>query len=120
MKLDEILNELAEAIKLPETKEEAIAYIKQDPNCLSIVEEMAFKQVIVNILVAANIISEKDFNDLILQFNTLFIDKFAEELLEKLNAARTKLKLENNDQDSADDEDDFDDWLGSGKKIYQA
>ena len=29
MKLDEILNELAEAIKLPETKEEAIAYIKK-------------------------------------------------------------------------------------------
>ena len=120
MKLDEILNELAEAIKLPETKEEAIDYIKKEPSCLAFVEDMAFRQVVINILVAANIISEKDFNDLILQFNTLFIDKFAEELLEKLNAARTKLKLENNDQDSADDEDDFDDWPGSDKKIYQA
>ena len=57
---------------------------------------------------------------IILQFNTLFIDKFAEELLEKLNTVRTKLKPENNDQDSADDEDDFDDWLNDDKKIYQA
>ena len=55
-----------------------------------------------------------------MQFNTLFIDKFAEELLEKLNTVRTKLKPENNDQDSADDEDAFDDWLNDDKKIYQA
>ena len=58
MKLDEILDELAEAIKLPETKEEAIAYIQKDPSCLAFVEEMAFRQVIINVLVAANIISE--------------------------------------------------------------
>ena len=55
-----------------------------------------------------------------MQFNTLSIDKFAEELLEKLNTVRTKLKLENNDQGSADDEDNFDDWLNDDKKIYQA
>ena len=30
MKLDEILDELVEAIKLPETKEEAIDYIKKN------------------------------------------------------------------------------------------
>ena len=35
MKLDEILNELAEAIKLPEPKEEAIAYIQKE-NMISI------------------------------------------------------------------------------------
>ena len=57
MKLDEILNELAEAIKLPETKEEAIAYIQKDPSCLAFIEDMAFRQVIINVLVAANIIS---------------------------------------------------------------
>ena len=43
MKLDEILNELAEAIKLPETKEEAIDYIKKEPSCLAFVEDMAFR-----------------------------------------------------------------------------
>ena len=58
MKLDEILNELAEAIKLPETKEEVIDYIKKEPSCLAFVEDMAFRQVVINILVAANIISE--------------------------------------------------------------
>ena len=118
MKLDEILNELAEAIKLPETKEEAIAYIQKDPSCLAFVEDMAFRQVIINVLVAANIVSEKDFNDSVAHFKSLFLDKFADELLEKIKAAEPDLKY-NNDQDCDDDnEDDFDDWLGDGKKIY--
>ena len=117
MKLDEILNELAEAIKLPETKEEAIAYIQKDPSCLAFVEEMAFRQVVINILVAANIVSEEDFNDSVAHFKALFLDKFADELLERIKAAETDLKY-NNDQDCDDDEDDFDDWLGDGKKIY--
>ena len=118
MKLDEILNELAEAIKLPETKEEAIDYIKKEPSCLAFVEEMAFRQVIINILVAANIISEEDFNDSVSHFKALFLDKFADELLEKIKAAKADLKY-NDDQD-CDDEDDFDDWLDDDKKIYQA
>ena len=119
MKLDEILNELAEAIKLPETKEEAIAYIKKDPSCLAFIEDMAFRQVIINVLVAANIISEKDFNDSVTHFKALFLDKFADELLERIKAAKADLKY-NDDQDCDDDEDDFDDWLDNGKKIYQA
>ena len=117
MKLDEILNELAEAIKLPETKEEAIAYIKKDHSCLAFVEDMAFRQVVINILVAANIVSEKDFNDSVSHFKDLFLDKFADELLEKIKAAKTDLKY-SDDQDCTDDEDDFDDWLDDGKKIY--
>ena len=117
MKLDKILNELAEAIKLPETKEEAIAYIQKDHSCLAFVEEMAFRQVIINILVAANIISEKDFNESVSHFKALFLDKFADELLEKIKAAKADLKYDD-DQDYADDEDDFDDWLDDGKKIY--
>ena len=119
MKLDEILNELAEAIKLPETKEEAIAYIQKDPSCLAFVEEMAFRQVVINILVAANIVSEEDFNDSVSHFKALFLDKFADELLEKIKAAKADLKYDD-DQDYADDEDDFDDWLDECKKIYQA
>ena len=115
MKLDEILNELAEAIKLPETQEEAIAYIKKEPNCLAFVEDMAFRQVVINILVAANIISEEDFNDSVSHFKALFLDKFADELLEKIKAAKADLKY-NDDQDCDDDEDDFDDWLSDNKK----
>ena len=117
MKLDKILNELAEAIKLPETKEEAIAYIKKDPSCLAFVEEMAFRQVIINILVAANIVSEEDFNDSVSHFKALFLDKFADELLERIKAAKTNLELEDDDdQDYTNDEDDFDDWLDDDKK----
>ena len=117
MKLDEILDELAEAIKLPETKEEAIAYIKKDPSCLTFVEEMAFRQVIINILVAANIVSEEDFNDSVSHFKALFLDKFADELLERIKAAETNLELEDDDdQDYTNDEDDFDDWLDDDKK----
>ena len=119
MKLDGILNELAEAIKLPETKEEAIDYIKKEPRCLAFVEDMAFRQVVINILVAANIISEKDFNESVSHFKALFLDKFADELLEKIKAAKADLKYDD-DQDYADDEDDFDDWPGNDKKIYQA
>ena len=115
MKLDEILNELAEAIKLPETKEEAIAYIQKDHSCLAFVEEMAFRQVVINILVAANIVSEEDFNDSVSHFKSLFLDKFADELLEKIKAAKADLKY-NDDQDCDDDEDDFDDWLDDDKK----
>ena len=115
MKLDEILNELAEAIKLPETKEEAIAYIQKDHSCLAFVEEMAFRQVVINILVAANIVSEKDFNESVSHFKALFLDMFADELLEKIKAAKADLEY-NDDQDYADDEDDFDDWLDNSKK----
>ena len=115
MKLDEILNELTEAIKLPETKEEAIAYIQKDHSCLAFVEEMAFRQVIINILVAANIVSEKDFNESVSHFKALFLDMFADELLERIKAAEPDLKY-NNDQDCDDDEDDFDDWLDDDKK----
>ena len=117
MKLDEILNELAEAIKLPETKEEAIAYIQKDHSCLAFVEEMAFRQVVINILVAANIVSEEDFNDSVSHFKALFLDKFADELLERIKAAETNLELEDDDdQDYTNDEDDFDDWLDDDKK----
>ena len=117
MKLDEILNELAEAIKLPETKEEAIAYIKKDPSCLAFVEDMAFRQVIINILVAANIVSEEDFNDSVSHFKALFLDKFADELLERIKAAETNLELEDDDdQEYTNNEDDFDDWLDDDKK----
>ena len=115
MKLDKILNELAEAIKLPETKEEAIAYIQKYPSCLAFVEDMAFRQVVINILVAANIVSEEDFNDSVSHFKALFLDKFADELLERIKAAETDLKY-NNDQDCDDDENDFDDWLDDNKK----
>ena len=117
MKLDEILNELAEAIKLPETKEEAIAYIQKDPSCLAFVEDMAFRQVVINILVAANIVSEEDFNDSVSHFKALFLDKFADELLERIKVAETDLKHDD-DQDCDDDEDDFDNWLDEDKKIY--
>jgi len=114
MKWEDIFNELADAFKAPETKEEAIAYIKRDPGCLSVVEEMAFRQVIINILVAANIISEKDFNDSVEHFKKLFIDKFADELLLKVKSAKAQLEL------VEDDEDDIDDWPTDDKKIYQA
>ena len=94
-----------------------IAYIQKDPSCLAFVEEMAFRQVIINILVAANIVSEKDFNESVSHFKALFLDMFADELLEKIKAAKADLEY-NDDQDYADDEDDFDDWLDDGKKIY--
>ena len=57
----------------------------------------------------------KDFNESVSHFKALFLDKFADELLEKIKAAKADLKY-NDDQDCDDDEDDFDDWLDDDKK----
>lgn len=119
MNWKDLLDELSDAFKVPETKEEAIAWINRDANSQTLIEEMAFRQVIVNILVAANIISEKDFNDSIAHFKKLFTERFAEEILSKIkdfNSEYDKSILE----DKPDNKDDLDDLPDDDKKIYQA
>jgi len=110
-----MLSELSDAFKVPETKEEAIDWVNNDPSSQTLIEEMAFRQVVVNILVAANIISEKDFNDSVAHFKKLFTDKFAEEMLSRISEFREKY-------DGADDEsgDEWDDQLNDYKKTHQA
>lgn len=108
MNWKDLLDELADTFKVPETKEEAIAWINKDPNSQTLIEEMAFRQVVVNILVAAKIISEKDFNDSVAHFKKLFTEKFAEEMLNKINDFNSRFETDEEleDDDGWLDEDD--------------
>jgi len=115
MKFKDLLDDLADAFKVPETKEEAIAWINKDANSQTLIEEMAFRQVVVNILVAAGIITENDFNASVAHFKKLFTEKFAEEMLAKIDDFNQKYNnnFENEELDSEHDyEDEFDDWGG--------
>jgi len=94
MKWDEIFNTLVESIKLPETIEEAIEYVGNDPTCQITIEDLAFKQVVLNILVAAGLVSEKDFNDSITHFRGMITKTFAENLLAKIGHEDIKINIE--------------------------
>lgn len=118
MKWEELFEQLLENFKVPETLEEAIAYINKDPSMQTLVEEMAFRQVVINILVAANIITEKDFNESVKHFKNLFTKTFAEELLSKIDEFNAQYP-----QDKELDNQDEEDWgdeLPPGKKYYDA
>lgn len=119
MKYKDLFEELLDNFKVPETLEEAIAYINKDPSMQTMIEEMAFRQVVINILVAANIITEKDFNDSVAHFKKLFTKGFAQELLDKIDEFNAKFPSEKFDgEETADDE--WDDELPPGKKYYDA
>ena len=119
MKYKEFFEQLMDNFKVPETLEEAIAYINNDPSTQSLVEEMAFRQVIINVLVAANIITEKDFNDSVAHFKKLFTKGFAEELISKIDEFNAKFPSENFDDEESTD-DDWDGKLPPDKKYYDA
>lgn len=112
MNWKDLFEELADAFKVPETLDEAIEYINKDPSMQTLVEEMAFRQVVVNILVAANIITEKDFNDSIAHFKKLFTRSFAEELLSKID------QFNKEHGDELDDDDD--EWPSDPDKTHLA
>ena len=120
MNWKDLLDELSDAFKVPETKEEAIAWINKDANSQTLIEEMAFRQVVVNILVASNIISEKDFNDSIVHFKKLFTEKFAEEMLSKINDFNRKYDKALSENDLDEDEDDDWEWRDDDGHIPQA
>ena len=113
----DFFEQLMDSFKVPETLEEAIAYINKDPSMQTLVEEMAFRQVVVNILVAANIITEKDFNDSVAHFKKLFTQSFAQELLDKINDFNEKFPPD--DKEETED-DNWDDELPPSKKYYDA
>ena len=124
MKWEELFDQLAEAFKTPETLDDAIEYIKKDPTCQVTIEDLAFKQVVINILVAAGIVSEKDFNDSVSHFKELLNRSFAEKLLNNVNKLKDKLNssidnLEFEDEDIEED-DNWDGKLPPGKKYYDA
>lgn len=106
MKLEELFEQIADSFKVPETLEEAIEYINKDPSMQTLIEEMAFRQVVINILVAANIITEKDFNESVKHFKNLFTKSFAQELISKLE----DFNKQYSEQLSIEPDDNIDDF----------
>ena len=105
---------LEEFLKLPATLEEAIAYIKKNPMLSNTIEDMAFKQTIVNVLILAGIVTENDFNASVNHFKEQLYEDFGRELLKEADQVRA--------EEEADEleNDDWDDWSNSGHNIPQA
>jgi uncharacterized protein (DUF2225 family) len=84
---------------------------------------MAFKQVVINILVAAGIVSEKDFNESVNHFKEVLTNEFAKRMLETLKQEQLTTKkpeskiipIEEDDFENEDDDFDWDDDRPVGK-----
>lgn len=94
MKLDKLLEEL---LNLPKTLEEAVTYVKKNPVMKTTIDEMAFKQTVINLLIAAGLVSENDFNASVEYFKNQLYEEFGKELLEEANS------LADQDECSSDD-----------------
>ena len=100
---------LEEFLKLPKDLPEAIAFVKRNPVMKTTIEEMAFKQTVINLLIAAGLISENDFNASVEYFKNQLFEEFGKELLKEAQA----IELE-------ESEDDDDDWPEADHDLPQA
>ena len=114
MKLDELLKSLTGELKIPGTLEEAVDQINKDPVCQTTIEDLTFKQVVINILIASGIVTEDDFNQSVTHFKNLLTKQFAENLLERLKMLhQSDIELEEIDDPLEDNSDDWpDDKIG--------
>ena len=119
MKLEEILQQLTDSFKVPETIEEAMAYVNKDPSMQALIEEMAFRQVVINVLVAANIITEKDFNESVKFFKNTITKSFAEELLSKLDDFNRQYEILKSTEETNEPEE-TDDWSEDPDESHMA
>jgi len=109
MKWEQFFTKFADAFKIPETLDEATEYINQNPGIQTFIEEMSFRQVVINILVAANIITEKDFNKSVEHFKKVFTKQYAQELLSKIEEFKESYDSDEDLSDLFDDLDEEDD-----------
>lgn len=98
-----------EVLKTPETLEETIEYLKKDPVCQTTIEDLAFKQVVLNILIAAGIVSEDDFNRSVSHFKEVLTESFAENILKRVKELKDiKLQIEEPEEPTEEIEIDED------------
>lgn len=114
MKFEDLLNGF---LKTPKTHDEAKEYIKKFSNVKAGVEEMAFRQVIINTLILSGLITENDFNASVKHFEEKLYDEFADELLNMAGELEKAKDAELEEADSPDDDEEG--WL-SGKEIAKA
>lgn len=110
MDFDKLLEEF---LRLPKTLDEAIEYVKKNPVMNNTIEDMAFKQTIVNVLILAGLVSENDLNASIEHFKNQLYEEFGKELLREAQEFEEK---ENQEKDDEDWEDEF----PIDKKYYDA
>ena len=125
MKWEELIQQLAEALKMPETVEEAMDFVQKDPSCQAVIEDMAYKQVVLNILVAAGIVSEKDFNDSVKHFKDALTRGFAEKIMQNINGTDDGLNgvwinVDQDDQDKSENNEDDWEWPDDDTPIGKA
>ena len=114
MKFEDLLNSF---LKTPKTHDEAKEYIKNFPSVKAGVEEMAFRQVMINTLILSGLITENDFNASVKHFEEKLYDEFADELL---NMADELEKAKDAELEEAGlPDDDEEDWLND-KEIAKA
>ena len=93
-----------EALKTPETLEETIEYLKKDPVCQTTIEDLAFKQVVLNILIAAGIVTENDFNASVSHFKEVLTESFAENILKRVQELKKiKLQVQEPEEETAEE-----------------
>lgn len=105
MKFEDLLNGF---LKMPKTHEEAKEYIKKFPNMKASVEDMAFRQVIINTLILSGLITENDLNASLKHFEDQLYDEFADELLKMVDELENAKDLGLEEVDFPDDDED--DW----------
>ena len=114
MKFEDLLNGF---LKMPKTHDEAKEYIKNFPSMKASIEEMAFRQVIIDTLILSGLITENDFNASVKHFEEKLYDEFADELLNMADELE-KAKDEELEETGLPD-DDEEDWLND-KEIAKA
>ena len=115
MKFEDLLNGF---LKTPKTHDEAKEYIKKFPSVKAGIEEMAFRQVIINTLILSGLITENDFNASVKHFEEKLYDEFADELLNMADELE-KAKDEEPEEAGLPDDEEEEDWLND-KEIAKA
>ena len=90
MNWDEVYKAILEKLKVPQTVDDAIKFLEADDASQAIIEDMAWKQTVLNVLVASKVVSEKDFSMTVDHFIKLFTRQFAEKMIENLKAHQEK------------------------------
>jgi len=113
MNWDDLYKAILEKLKIPQTVDEAIKVLENDEASQVIIEDMAWKQTVLNILIASNTVSEEDFTATITHFKKLFTKQFAEKMIENLEAHKKAVALKQSTEnldflDSDDDEIEID------------
>ena len=108
MNWDDLYKAILEKLKIPQTVDEAIKVLENDEASQVIIEDMAWKQTVQNILVVSQLVSEEDFAATITHFKNLFTKQFAEKMIENLEAHKKAIALKQtaDDLDSLDSDDD--------------